>query len=392
MTAVPIESIERRVFRAGTAFELVLFDRLPPHDQAALLELRKDPDFYGILRPRQANGQTIKSVNKDIALLWLTLQSPGPLPLFVYGDQPEAAASAVWQLVLDGVLETEEAGGFVSGAQAASLFTDGPPSRAPGRLSELSRSALRHAERTRFADSTQLASWLYRFGSQPITPSWSKRLPDSQAVLGFVGATPGSALRRALDSQWEVASDQVASGWIAWSSRDRARAYVAPGNPTFKLYLSPAIEALPAVFAAALGTMPQRTMSFKIGANAAGLLRPDKMVLYFENQESLLAVGSELSARCAQEPAQGVPFSAQISDGGLLSWGIDPPQRERHLAWQGVESWRLWVARRLAAAMMSAQSGSGGPMSSADFALERLRHEGVDVDDWTPAARLWRTP
>jgi hypothetical protein len=93
MTAPSKMSLAERVFRAGTAFDLIVYDRLPQDEQAALAELTTDPDFYGILRPQQPNGQTVKSVNRDTALLWLTLRSPGPLPFFVLTQQPEVASS-----------------------------------------------------------------------------------------------------------------------------------------------------------------------------------------------------------------------------------------------------------------------------------------------------------
>jgi hypothetical protein len=229
MTVASVGPIEGRIFRAGTAFELVVFDRLPREEQAALSELKTDPDFYGILRPRLGNGQTIKLVNKDTALLWLTLQSPGPLPFFVFGNAPEAATSPVWQLVLDGVLEIEERGRFVAGSEAADLLYNGRRPAPQGRLAMLSRSAMQYAERTRIQDASQLATWLYRFGSQPISPRWVKRLPDADAVLDFVGAGQGTALRRTLDSRWNAASAEPPGGWLVWSSRDRD--HVPPDRP-----------------------------------------------------------------------------------------------------------------------------------------------------------------
>ena len=46
-------------------------------------------------------------------------------------------------------------------------------------------------------------------------------------------------------------------------------------------------------------------------------------------------------------PAHGVPFTAEISPDGLLSWGADPPGRSFS---DGADStsWRMWVTRRLA--------------------------------------------
>src|SRR5215475_7004947 len=56
MSLDSVASLAGRNFRAGKAFELVVFDRLPPEEQAFLAEMRADPDFYGILRPPSRYG------------------------------------------------------------------------------------------------------------------------------------------------------------------------------------------------------------------------------------------------------------------------------------------------------------------------------------------------
>jgi hypothetical protein len=384
-----VASLAGRNFRAGKAFELVVFDRLPPEEQAFLAEMRADPDFYGILRPNPGSGRTIKSVTRDTALLWLTLQSPGPLPFFVFSGDAEAAVKVVWEFVLDGVLEMEENGSFVAGSEAADLLSNGRRSVMQGQLARLSMLALRYGEKLGFDDPQLLAAWLYQFGRQPVSPFWARRLADSEAVLAFLGAGTGSDLRHRLDADWEIRKDAEVQGWLAWTSRRRGE--VGQGKVTHKLYISPQVEAMPDVFATVLGVLSTRSAHFKIGSDAAGLLRPDKMVAYFGDQDSLLEVASELTEQLSSVTPHGVPFSAEITPNGLLSWGMDPPQTEHVLTWQEPESWRQWVVRRLAAAMIAAQSNSHATMTPADFALERLRHEGVDVDDWKPTASIWHT-
>ena len=176
-------------------------------------------------------------------------------------------------------------------------------------------------------------------------------------------------------------------GWIAWSSTFRDG---GAGEPAYKLYVSPNIAVMPQCLEVVLDVLGRRAARFKVGANASGLLRPDKMVVYFTNQESLLRVASEVGEKLAAVDPHGVPFSAEITPGGLLSWGMDPPRRTRVLSWHEPESWRLWVVRRLAAAMVAAQTASQADLSPGDFALERLRHEGVDVETWTPTAHIWQ--
>jgi hypothetical protein len=132
----------------------------------------------------------------------------------------------------------------------------------------------------------------------------------------------------------------------------------------------------------------------KIGMDAAGLLRPDKIVAYFGSREDLDTAARELANELQGCPAHGVPFTAGIDDDGLLSWGIDPPESERPLSWLDRESWRLWIAKSLGAALALAK-GAARPLAQQvvepwRFAVERVRRHGVDVDTWTPADTLWR--
>jgi hypothetical protein len=388
MTVEGVTGLMGRRFRAGTSFDLVVFDRLPPREQALLDELRRDKDFYGVLRPRSESGRTLKAVNRDTALLWLTLQTPGPLPFFVFSGDSESAVGAICELVLDGVLEVESDGRFVAGPEASGVLPRTHRVTPQGRLSRLSRAALLYGERLQLESSQLLAARLYGFGRQPVSPLWARRLPNEGAVLEFLAGPSGSSGRRRLDTEWTVMAGRETRGWVAWSSTTREDTGV--GGMTYKLYVSPDIEALPHCLDVVLDVLGQRAARFKVGANAAGLLRPDKMVLYFTDQEKLLRAASDLGGQLSAVDPHGVPFSAEITPGGLLSWGIDPPRRTRMVAWQEPESWRLWVARRLAAAMVAAQKSSPSELSPSEFALERLRHEGVDVETWTPAANIWQ--
>ena len=387
-----INILARRTFRAGTAYELIVFDRLAPDEQMLLTELRADPDFYGVLRPRTGTGRTIKAVGKETALLWLTLQSPGPLPFFVFENDCKEAVSAIPELLLDGVIEVEENGRFLTGGEAAELIAKSRQSVSQGsrgRLALLSNAALRYGESLLLDDPSALAGRLYGFGRQPATPTWTRLLADGQAVLSFLGAGVGTDLSRRLDSDWQEANDRKTPGWIIWSNRVRRKSEV--GGAPCKLYVSPALTAMPQVFPVVLEGASAQVSHFKIGSDAAGLLRPDKMVLYFPNQERLFAIASELATVLKGAAPHGVAFSAEITSDGLLSWGMDPPQGDRILAWQEPESWRLWVVRRLAAAMIAVQANSPSSIAPSQFALERLRYERVDVDTWTPSASIWHS-
>jgi len=121
-----------------------------------------------------------------------------------------------------------------------------------------------------------------------------------------------------------------------------------------------------------------------------GMLRPDKLVAYFTTRELLDDAAGFLRRELAGCDAHGVPFSAGLDDSGLLSWGVDPPDDERVLRWLGRDSWRIWLARRLGAALSIARAArTADAVEPWRFAIERARRHGIDVETWTPSATLW---
>jgi len=417
--------------RANPAFRLVLFDRLPAGQRRQLAGLARDPEHYGVLRPRRGTGLGLKAVDRETALLFLTLARPGPLPGYVrsrLGD--DGAALVLARLVADGVLEIERApGGFVSGAAATPLFA--APAAAGGRLAELSRAALRHgqelARTLREPEPLQLSLRLYGFNRLPVTPRWRRTLPEAAAVRRYLGIAAGGRWQPLLERYWRELAHSGDEPWLRWQpwrpadpgapspAAATARAAVGRGVPTYKLYVSPALEALPEAFGAVLdGLAAVGATGFKVGAAAGGLLRPDKIVAYFETFEHLAAAAGALTERLAGVAAQGVPFTSEIAAGGQLSWGVDPPPAAGFglLGGDGRISWRLWLTNRLARALIAAvaaaspapplpgagaagvagamDAAAGGTVEPWRFAVERLRLEGIDTDSWTPGGGLWR--
>jgi hypothetical protein len=393
MQKIREQGILGRELRANPSYELVLFDRLEPDLRQALAGLEKEPGFYGVLRPAgemRPGGLGLKSVDRDTALLFLTLREPGRLPGYVRLLSGEGAARVAAQLVADGVLEIEREGGFVSGATAFDLLWEeggGEARGGGGRLAELSRAALRYGQSLALADPLRLSLRLYGYNRRPLNPAWKRLLPDADAVERHLGIGAGGPHRRLLDRSWSRTGPS--DSWLSWRRRgvdDGGR--LAAAGATWKLYVSPAPEALAEGFGRILDALAAtRAPQFKIGVDAAGLLRPDKMVAYFPSFERLAAAAEALTERLAGTPAQGVPFTSEIGAGGLLSWGVDPPADSQ---WSGRESWRLWLTHRLAVALLSGKKSEAPGVEPWRFALERLRLEGVDTDSWTPGGTLFR--
>lgn len=383
-----ISDLAGRVFRTGSAYDLVVFDRLPLEEQVVLAELRADPELYGVLRPRAGSGRTYRTIGKDAALLLLTLREPGPLPFFVWTGDEHAATKSISDLVLDGLLEIEEAGRFVGGPAAAALFTSDEGGIPEDRLAELSHEAMLYAQALELNDPDRLAARLYAFGRCPVTADWARQMNDDESALAWLGAPPGSDLRRTLDAEWRLAEKNESVAWFAW--RKTGKQGRRPTATSYKLYISPQLVDVARTFAITVDRLGRRDgAQFKIGKGAEGITRPDKIVAYFESLEALLDAAGDLSGALIDIAAHGVPFSAAISRDGLLSWGMDPPLANRTLAWQGPESWRGWVVSRLATAMVAAQSSGESSLPPWKFAVERLRREGVDTERWTPSAAIW---
>jgi hypothetical protein len=158
---------------------------------------------------------------------------------------------------------------------------------------------------------------------------------------------------------------------------------------TYKLYISPVANqagvAFPIVAATAASS---KALYLKVGSNVHGLLRPDKIVLYFGEFPDLQETASQLLERLGTCPAHGVPFSAELGGAGLLSWGVDPPSGQHNVRWLERESWRLRICNRLAAALLLAKASSACGSSATGFAMDRLRAEGIDTNSWTPTRSL----
>lgn len=372
-------------FRSSPFVDLKQLADLAPEQREPFRELESDSDFYGLLVPRPPLTMNIKSVARQTAELFRALSIPSRLDGSLLGD--DEYRNDVVDLVLDGILEVESGDAFLSGADALPVVCPVVSETSTGNaVARLSREALLHAQDLETGEPHVLTNALYLYNRIPMSPFWKARFPNRDAVIAHLGVDRGP-LRVLLERDW--IANPASSGWLSWSSRDTKPR--DPNGVTHKLYVSPRPEHIRDAFeivVRVLSAFPGA--QFKIGQDAAGLLRPDKLVTYFINREQLDEAAVDLRRELSGCEAQGVPFTAGIDESGLLSWGVDPPDSDRALSWLGRESWRLWVVQRLAAALSLAKSArSADALEPWRFAIERVRRQGVDVETWTPSATLW---
>ena len=382
--------ISESVFRANPSYLLTQFDDLPTTYKELLVDATRDPEFYGLLRPRDGLKLNLRSACRSTALLFQALEAPNKLPSSTKNQLGSQLNNEIGKLVLDGVLEIDDGRGFVSGPSAYSLFHDplGSP-KASGHLAELSIDALKYAQELGIDDIHSISARLYFFNRTPCTARWKKKLGTQHAVEEFLGIAPGKH-RSLLNSIWTDQSSRFEwDGWYRWTNR-REYQRNAGVDRTYKLYISPLCEFLPDIFATTVRTISQRhAYSFKVGCDVHGLLRPDKLLAYFRSFEDLQESALEIFNIMKGCPAHGVPFSSELYGNGLLSWGMDPPHREISMPWTQGLSWRIWLTNRLASALAAGKESASGTLEPWQYALARVHLDGVDTTSWTPSASIW---
>lgn len=379
-------AFETATLRSNPGYEAVPLNRLTSAERQSLAAAQPDAasaaDCYGVLVPSSGSGLTPIVICRETALLFLTLQSPGPAPEYVLAAPGGEGRRVLQQLVLDRVLEVEGPAGFVTGAEACGLLGLSSQPIGTGALAELSQAALRYAAALHSGDAPTLARKLYCYNRRPTTPGLRRRLAHPHAVAEFLGLGADGMNRRIVDAGWS--SIDGSEGWLHFAARPSGR---DARGITCKLYVGLDMVALADSFGAIVDTLARGEASqFKVGADLGGLLRPDKMVAYFPSKDSLLAAAQMLTPIVAGRRVQAVPFTAEIAAGGALSWGSDPTARG-----SARMSWRQWVCERLAIALAAARPTAPagrdpGGMEPWRFALERLRLDGVDPRSFMPLA------
>ena len=187
--------------------------------------------------------------------------------------------------------------------------------------------------------------------------------------MGVLGLTVGDRTRRTLEAAFNATSFD---GWFSFSRLPAG----ARLQSVCKLYVSPRPEALGDAFPqTAMVFAESGVQSFKIGRGIEGLLRPDKIVAYFEDCAHRADVVDALVRALPGCPVQSVPFTAEAGGDGLLSYGVDPPAEGT------LTSWRAWVTEKLAE-LLAAPSAMDVE-ARVGATLEGIRAAGVDPRSWT---------
>jgi hypothetical protein len=347
--------------------------------------LERDLDSYGLLVPKDGANLPIVAVNRDTALLFLSLLESGPAPDFMFAMPEPESDGILRRMLFDCILELENDGKFVSGAEACSVLgiENKPVEGSVGSLEKLSIDALRYGATLIDTNGTTLAQKLYNYNRRAAKPTMRGLLPDAAACLSFLNLRRDQDGRRALDVFWSC--DDGNHPWLAFTRRQFRSQRT---GHMYKLYIGVAFEDLvPCLPALAEAFSYSGASQFKIAMDLDGLLRPDKLIAYFPSKDAVLDASRAVAPIVVKLKVHAVPFSAAIEGAGRLSWGVDPVTS---LTGERL-SWRQWICERLAAALTSVRARTPEDVTPWEFALERLRLEGVDTDNFMPTGRWLET-
>jgi len=370
-------SLKSSTIRTNPAYQLRCIDQLDAPLRAAVGNLAREDDFFGVLVPPDGSQLPMRAVSRDLALLLLTIRQACPVPRLLESLFGKNTNLQLWSLIQDGIVQIIDGEGPISVKQAFAQFApiaDQPPI---SQVVQLSRRAIEYAVSLPDLAPHELATRLYIYNTLPLTKTIARQLADWRQVLDHVANARGIEAR--LRACWPVFSSD--ESWIRWHSGDTGEIL------RFKLYISPVLGDLPRTFKHAIEILKcWRCRSFKIGSNGQNLLRPDKFVAYFANFEDLYAAACLIEEILPSVMVHGVPFTGSIESLGLTSWGMDPPE-DFPVSEQNKKSWRQWICERLAAHIHGARQE--GILQLVNFVITRLHADGVDTSSWSPSLSHW---
>lgn len=349
-----------------------------------LCALENDTEVYGVFVPLQQQGATAKVAYLQTAMLYLHLQQAETLPHYFTVTPTQQKNETIARLVLDDIIEIKWEGKFVSGTAATEaifgglLFDETTP---PNQIAALSMQAIQYVWELPYNDVAAIADHLYAFNTIVWDAAMKQAFLQKNSIKQFLFPGIDIATDKWPGNSWLFSAGAEKKGWLSWM---RPLKQNDDFSRTYKLYISPLMEHMPAVIKKAMPVInASKAISFKTGSNLHGQLRPDKMIVYFTCMKDLTEAFQLFEKELHGFAAQGVPFTSQLDDTGLLSYGIDPPAEEVLEQIEG-GSWRTAVTDRLAACIaQTKRDGLNWPQSLL-FIKAGLLTDSIDPISWEP--------
>ena len=375
-------NLSEAIFRANSRAQLAEASNLSRQQLSAGAGLFNDDEIFGVFKIQNAaNDFNYCAAYKDIALLFYYLQTPQSLPLCFKNLFDDDMNFTLAKLVFNEVLEVKWNGTFVSGMAAQNVLYKHSETQPAQRshLSHLSAKAIEYVLHLNEPDITAMASRLYCYNTVPVMANDANSFLNLCDTEAFLHIGKKDFLRKELLQNWNLYEPTLTYPWLAWTRNKSQQQF--NNKEIYKLYISPDFVSMPHVFAKAARILTRtKAFSFKTGINRHGLLRPDKFVAYFTSYNDLFFAAGQLIPALQNERAQGVPFTAQLDDVGLLSWGVDPAFDKKSER----TSWRAFVTEKIAFAIHKAKAEKLAVKDALHFISTNILLQKIDPANWSP--------
>jgi hypothetical protein len=379
-------SLFHQVIRSCPAYKLVPIRNLPLGVRKRLgIPVRKSPYRWVLLGDRGAR-LPVKTVSAPVAEILSALATPKS-PLAIPGAKPDPEYRLfLLKQIFDGVLEVRTRGKFISGPAALlALSRVLPEQDPPDELGRLSDRAIQLAYSSALEDPLELAAWLYEFNRLPLTRRWSDRFSEEGKILEYLGCDP-QGVWKGMDRRLRPQSSN--KSWYSWDIQGSLEKRLASDRGLSKIYVSPIPDHVPEVLRIIVDRVSAGSLlGFKVAKGRDGLLRPDKIVAYFAAPDGAATFTADLARRTRPLKSHGVPFTCQVGNSAMLSSGFDPPVDEGASPLGRGESWRAWIANRIANAIVIVRKTA--PRRPLPLIRVALEASGIDPLRWRPLADHW---
>ncbi|MEO6720345.1 MAG: hypothetical protein ABIN67_08260 [Ferruginibacter sp.] len=379
--------LSQLTFRSNPEYQLVESGNLNRPEQEALAGLLHDAEVFGIFKPSPPNNDaSYKLAYKEVALLFYSLQQPGKLPLYMRNSFDDDINNTLAKLVMEGIMQISSGEHFVSGTKAQDILYERKSvvsNNIATGIAQQSASAIQYALHLNELDSRSLGIRLYCYNTAPLIPESSNAFSSTEEVENFLGVGKNDPFAWEILKHWDKHAPTEKYKWIAWNRKKNTKPHPTQ-HSIFKIYISPVLSSFPDVFVKSVRVLTRsKAFSFKTGTDRHGLLRPDKFVVYFYSFDDLIEASDMLKDALKDYEAQGVPFTAQLDDKGMISWGIDPAEKEVLENFEG-GSWRAGVTEKLGAAVVQAKADGLTKDKAMEYILNKISLEGIDPFNWIP--------
>jgi hypothetical protein len=272
------------------------------------------------------------------------------------------------KLVCDYILEINCGGVFRTGIEFYAWYQHlNTVGLSQDMLARLDEDALCYAQSLDILNRVDLAERLYSYNHEPLTPYWKRTLNSLDSAAAYLKLWHLESILNASENYWYQEHFSI-EGWFVLSKLYPVGVSIPAPH---KLYISPMIDSLVDILPSVIQVIAcSRAESFKVGATINNLLRPDKLIVYFSQKADLLKTVDSLVRCLSGARVQGVPFTEQLDNRGILSSAIEPDIEST--------SWRHQITILIANTLISARLTYSEELGIErwQFALARYALEG----------------